>query len=210
MKRLLALILILSLLLTGCAYTADEPAPFEIIKGRTGDETYQPIMVDPTTHTIQVIDYTHHEVHDGNSYFLSGNDDAIDASENFTLTVVTPDTTTWLHSTWSAEGTAAIHIFVYEDVIVSVNGTIVTPVNRNRNSTNTASGIFRENDTITSSGTLLWQWHTSDRKIAGAGGERDELILKQDTVYMFVIESEVNGNAVSGILSWYEHVSLEP
>jgi len=221
MNKILALLLVLSLLLSGCvAGTVADPVNANLtatqddaqvtIQGKTSDTTYQAPRIDSNTHTLKTITYPHSEEHDGNAFFLNSNDDIMADGENFTITVETPDTAEWMHLTFTTEGILATHTYVYEGVTVSVNGSVVIPFNRDRNSTNTCGGIFRINDTTADLGTLLWQWHSGSKRESGISMEGQEIILKQNTKYLFVIESEANNNAASGQLNWYVHTNLEP
>ncbi|KKN17303.1 hypothetical protein LCGC14_0967120 [marine sediment metagenome] len=208
---ILTLLLLLSLTVSGCTADGNDPAmePFDVsVTGnpevKVVDDNGNIISIDAATRAIINIDNAHHEIHEGNAYLISINDHDLDVGDMLDLTVITPDTTKWLNVIWNAEGILAIHIFVYEDAITNVAGANLTAVNRNRNSTNVSPAILRSGDSFTDTGTILWQWHTGTRKTGGESGERDELILKQNTQYLFRIESEIINNAVSGILSWYE------
>lgn len=196
----LTIIVLLALLLTGCS--AAEGSSFIMYGDSDGEAT--PIQIDEPSGSLTTISYAHHMIHSGNSYTAVGNDYDLDIGDNFTLTLITPDTATRVHVVWQAEGTNAIHIFLFEDAIVSSPGVAITPVNRNRNSLNTTTVTARENDTISDFGTQLWEWHTGDRKIAGEEREVNEYILKQNTTYLLVISSEADNNMVSGQANWYE------
>lgn len=208
-KWLLRLALVSIFIFTGCTieepgyFIADPESQVQVV-----DSDGDIVNIDSDTRAIAVIEYPHKEIHDGNSYVLNGDDHDLSVGQTFDLTVLTSNTTNWMHAVWEAEGTDAIHIFVYEGVTVNVPGTPTTPINRDRNSPNTSDAICREGDTFTNLGTLLWEWHTGDKKVAGVGGERDEYILRQGTQYLFRVESEVANNKVSGQLSWYEHTNL--
>jgi len=208
MKKWLLIPLLGSMLFTGCAieepgYVITIPESAVQVVDSDGDV----IDIDSATNAIINIDYAHHEIHEGNSYVLNGHDDDLDVGQNFDLTVITANTTNWMHAVWNAEGVEAIHIYVYEGVTVNVEGNPTIPINRDRNSPNTSDAICREGDTFNAFGTLLWEWHTGDKKASGIGGERDEYILRQGTTYLFRVQSEVINNKVSGQLSWYEHIN---
>lgn len=165
------------------------------------------VTIDEATRAITTIEYEHHEIHEGNSYILYVVSHDLDNADTLDLTVITANTTRWMHTVWTAEGTSAIHIYLYEDAVTNVAGGALTALNRDRNSSNTASATFREGDTFTALGDLIWEWHTGDKKVGGAGGERDEYILKQGTQYLFRIQSEADNNKVSGQVDFYEHTN---
>lgn len=165
------------------------------------------ITIDTTTRALATITYAHHETHDGNAYLINVNDDDIDVGDTLDLTIITSNTTTWLHSVWEAQGILGIHIFAYENAVTNVAGANLTPVNMNRNSGNMPSGTFRDGDTFTDTGDLLWQWHTGSKRESGGAGQRNEMILKQGTQYLLRIESEIINNAASGVFFFYEHTN---
>lgn len=209
LEKYILLLIIGILALTGCA-TAEEPGYVNVANEpnvKVVDSDGDIIGIDSATRALTTIDSQHHEIHSGSSFFINVNDDDIDATETLDLTVITSDTPEWLHAVWAAEGVLAIHIFVYEDSVTNIAGTSINATNRDRNSTHTSTATFRDGDTFADLGTLLWQWHTGAKKSSGSTAERDELILKQGTQYLYRIESEIINNQASGILSWYEHTN---
>lgn len=164
--------------------------------------------LDTTTGAVNTIDYTHHEIHGGNAYTITGLNSDIDVGQFLDLTVITPNTTKWVHVVFTTSGQLTYHAFVYEASVTNVAGSVKTAYNRNRNSSNVSGGTFREGDTFTTTGTLLWQMHFGAAgKSGGIFGLRDEFILKQNTQYLFRLESEIINNRVSASLDWYEHAN---
>ncbi len=208
-----------SLLLIGCSaqeavYTnlsgAEDDAQV-VIKGRTGDSTYQVPILDPVSHTIKAIDFEHSQIHEGHSFFVHNVVD-LGNGANSTLLIVTPNTTTWAHIVREIDIELESSFNLYEDSIVSANGTPLTAVNRDRNSANTAEVLFFSSPTVTDFGTLISQSQLGSGKKAGGGGrDTSEIILKQNTKYLFVITNlTTNNNVISSKISWYEHTNRSP
>jgi len=181
------------------------------LKGRLNDNPdYADLRVDPSTHTLQTIEYSHHELHNGRFYragmnFTCANGDVC----IFCLT--TPDTTRWCHIEWvltaSADGTFA----VLEDVTSYTGGVAMTPINHNRNSTNTSGTVCKKGKTNSNAitltgGTTIMSATLSTGKgstVSRAAG--NEFILKQNSTYAFRYTNGTSANVIQLILEWYEH-----
>ena len=75
---------------------------------------------------------------------------------------------------------------IFENTIVSANGTAEGLYNQNRISTTTASGLLYMTPTITSDGTNIFSDVVYGDKTSGGGGQSDfRLILKASTNYVF-------------------------
>lgn len=162
-----------------------------------------------TTGAVKSISYPHHEVHSGSHYFVKGYT-TLDSGNDIDFCVVTPDTTKWAHMTFSIASTAQTTIEIYEDVTFSDAGAAVTAYNNNRNSANTTGLTIASERTIEASGTMISQTKfgtgTNPSKIAPGQTEReDEIILKQNTGYVFRFISGTDGNIIDYRASWYEH-----
>ena len=97
-----------------------------------------PAEVDNATHSLQFVDYEHHEVHSGSHYEASFVDGDLDTDETTGVYIVVADSTKWPHMLFNASTTAAADGFICEGVALSATGTLLAAVNNNRNSTNTA------------------------------------------------------------------------
>lgn len=188
--------------------TAPEILSVEVINPQAQvelvDAAGEPLAVDEATGTILNMSFSHWLTHEGQAYILTGQAEGLDNGEVFNLTVITPDSAQRMRMLFSAEGELGIHVRVYEGATVNATGTPVTPINRERNSSNTSNSTCREGDTFASLGTLLWQWHSGGRKVAGNARESEEIVLLQDSTYILQIESHADNNVVSGLANWYE------
>lgn len=160
--------------------------------------------IDAVTETQISIEYEHHEIHAGNHYgvcdYLSyTNGQVVD------WTVIVPDTGELAHMLFNIEGTGAISLNIYEVAVPDAVGSVVTPINNNRNSDNTSSLIVRNGDTFTGIGNKIFGARTGANKEVGIIARTSELILKSDTTYLFRITNETSlANVVSWCAEWYE------
>jgi hypothetical protein len=170
--------------------------------------------VDAATHALVVITHAHHEIHEGDTYTISQVTalDALDTGSPLTYYVVTPDTTDWVHLWFQAELSEGGYMEVFEDTGVAAEfdvsgGTAQTPINMNRNSSNTSGLTITYGATVTAatSAARLDAKVVGGKKSAGATAARHEFILKQNTEYLFRVSTYADNNEGSLGLGWYEH-----
>jgi len=175
---------------------------------KTGDKTYQSPRVDPTTHSLQFIDFAHCILHNGDHYYVK---DWVDLTNGQVLDFlfVTPDTTKWAHLLISFGFEAEANISVYESATTSNNGTPITVFNRNRNSANTNTSLVYSAPTVTGTGTLIARYKAgSSRSVGGDIRAEGELVMKQNTKYLVRITNDTVTNNWCGYLAdWYEYVN---
>ena len=196
----------------GGAATATVTCKLNLLPGKFGDF----LIYDGISNAIRTIDYSHHEIHDGSHFYIKGfttlgNDPGVDDILRVTLT--TPDTGSWAHFVWSIRSTGILEISLEEAPSGGMaNGSPVTPLNNNRNSTKTSGIVISSGtDVATNPGTELDKdkWGVAGFKDdAGGGAARtDELILKQNTIYLRTFTSSTAANIVQFKASWYEHTN---
>ncbi len=182
-----------------------------VIRGRTGDDTYQVPRIDPVTQALILISYGHHQLHAGNMFTVFEVND-LGNGANRTLLIVTPDTTRWAHLVWEFEHELEATIDFYKDSIYIAPGTIVPSFNRNGNSTNVATTLVYHSPTLLDAGMLIATIQQGDGKKAG-GSDRvaNEFILEQNTAYLIRITNNTASNNLASMkLNWYEHISRSP
>lgn len=173
--------------------------------------------VDDTTGVVMIIDYIHHETHEGNSFVVKKVND-LTINNVSDIQIVTPNTNKKLHMRFAVECEAETNWWIYEGVSIETQGTELTSINRNRNSDNTsAASIYQilnasigdaNADTDISSAILIASG------IAGSGKSNvdvdasyHEYILKKDTTYSFRYEAAAAGY-IDLTLNWYEHANV--
>ena len=171
------------------------------------------LKYDEITRTLQMIDYAHHEVHEGNGYSVSVEFADLDTGINGDLYFKTPNSAVWDHIIAAFYTSAAAKFYLREAPTITASGTLLTSYNQDRNSSNTTSVVARSSPTITAggSGTLIDRARGGGGIGAGRfGGStvgRSEWILKQNTIYLFRIVSEADNNKAMIELKWYEHTN---
>jgi len=181
------------------------------MQGYDGAE-WESVAVDAATNSLNVIDYEHHEIHSGSHFYVSGFETVANGGYvNFSFT--TPDTTEWIHMTFIISGTSQTELIIYEGAAVS-GGASTTPFNNDRNSAHASVATISKNPTVNTVGTIIYSESkglvgATPRETGTAGLiSRDrEIILKQDTTYVFSIVSRDDDNIVSYVGEWYEHTN---
>lgn len=212
MKHLLILLLLLALLaipMWGC--TAEDPGYTAIVGNpevKIVDTNGDIVTIDEVTGAFTILEYEHHELHEGNMFTVLAVVDLGNAEVYDTL-VVAPDTTRWAHLVWEIEHELETQILFYRDTTYSDNGTEVASYNRNGNSTVNATTLVYHTPTVTNVGTLIATIQQGDgKKAGGSDRESNEFILKQNTAYLVRITNlTANNNLIFIKLNWYEHTS---
>jgi len=182
--------------------------------GSSGEPVWP--RVDASTSSIQTVTYEHHEIHSGSHYFVRGYQDlAINNVLDFTWLM--PNTTTWCHWTWHIETESETNWLVYEGVTATNPlANAVTPLNSNRNSTNTSGTTMKYEkqanlaaanaDTNVGAATLLSSGISGAGKTAGRAERANEMIMKQNTLYCLRAIATAAGY-INFTMEWYEHAN---
>ncbi len=175
---------------------------------------WRKLRADIITHSLQTIDYAHHEIHAGSHFYIEG---YATLAENAVLRVklVTPDTAKWAHFQWGISSSGICETTLHEAPSGGMaNGDAVTPINNNRNSDATSVIVITSGvDVATSAGTKIsdakWGAVGFKTTIGGGAARDDEIILKQNTIYLRTFTSRAADNIVQFKASWYEHTNKE-
>lgn len=169
-------------------------------------------QIDGPTSAIMTVDYAHHEIHSGSHYFYTSHHDIAKNSVLDHL-VITPNTAKWAHMVIGLSTNAgSVHVEFFEAATVSNNGTLEDTPNRNRNSANIATTLIYEDPTVTAVGDLLYSSifgaDSKQKSIGGDGRDNNEIILKQNTIYLFrATELNVEDCTINLSFDWYEHTN---
>lgn len=177
--------------------------------GQLVDGDGDALTTDASSRAITTINYEHHEIHAGSHYFISSfgtfNEDA-----EAVFGITTADTTEEIHITTHVRGTSQTELLIYEDSTFT-GGTPLTPINNNRNSSNTSNMTVVLAPTVTDVGDLLGSSSTGKagvNPLQAEGGNTErfrEIILKRNTLYILKAISRDDGNIISYSADWYEH-----
>lgn len=189
-----------SLVASGNEISITNPLPTKIIDSRTGRES----EIDVITFGLVTIDVAHHELHEGNHFFVKNWVD-IPSASSVDLLYVSGDADP--HMRTSFEGTAAFQIDIYEGATTSNNGTAITVQNRKRSSLNICSCAIYSAPTVTATGTVFVRYKIGAGKTGGSSTAENEIILKANTKYLIRLTSNVTGstNTIDYLADWYEH-----
>jgi hypothetical protein len=178
----------------------------------TGDSTYQAPRIDKYTHATTIIEYEHHEIHDGYHYFYTDYDSEVDTAGPKYYRLTTPNTTKWIHLvvTLYSEGVGTWQIF--ENPTVNAAGTTATTFNNDRNSTNAAGIVIAYDATSTADGTLIATYRTGSgttgpSRVGSDTSRNREIILKQNEDYFIKFTPDADNAKTKLELDWYEHVN---
>jgi len=176
----------------------------------------RPVRMDKITSFLGVIEYEHHEIHEGDGYVIRSFVD-IPIGDVYDIQITTPDTTKWAHMTFEFEVESETIFYVYENVAIVTPGTAIVIGNRNRNSLNTSGltikGIANTDiasanaDTTVSGATLLATGTIGTGKKSGGSSHSEwEVIFKQNEDYTVRFLATTAGY-VNFKLDWYEHTN---
>lgn len=179
------------------------PLPVKLVDSN-GNES----ISDESSGALLTILSSHHEIHEGNHYFIASFD-TVNNNDNLDFCVTVPNISKEIHMLFEVQSTAKLEVYMYEGADFDNDGTTVTPVNSNRNSNNTSSLNVQSGNTINNVGTLLskysWGSATNPVKVTGGGfGRETEIVLKSNTKYLFRFTSRADNNLVSYKSTWYE------
>lgn len=163
---------------------------------------------DLATGSFTTVGYEHHEIHAGSHYFICDYslDEANGATIEFVLT--TDDSTKWMHSTLDYSASDGATLEVYKDPTGITGGTTLTPVNNNGNSANTSlATIIKDPTSITSVGVRAAGFIAGGGRTAGFNQREREIVLEQNTAYLFRITSLAVSNDIGWCFEWYEHTN---
>jgi len=187
---------------------------------KSKNSAFKVLTVDGATEALNVIDYVHHEIHEGSHYHYSNFFTLAaksSASSTAYIHLAVPNTTKWPHITMGVGANLGlIYARMYEGITfasaASYGSVAASPavINNNRNVTSTNGLIVYTSPTIASLKTQIMAQAigTTGFKTAaaGTGTREDELLLKQNTRYAIALANQHSAaQTVNLSLNWYEH-----
>lgn len=180
----------------------------EHIELRTGK---LPLGVDSKTKVLTTIDYSHHEIHDGNHFlYTDAQELASGATGDYLITV--KNSTKWPHMLFDLSGSAITQYLLYE-ATDRVGVTLETVGNSNRNSANATpeTTIHKGVTGGSTNGTLIHEFKggsaTNQSKSGSNTRNDEEIILKQNTKYLLKVGSFTASNLTNVRIAFYEHAN---
>ena len=188
------------------------------IGGKISDTTAKIARLDASTHSWQIVDYEHHEIHSGSHFELC---EVVDLAINnvFDLQFTTPNTTKWTHFIFQISSESETEYYIYENVVINTAGTTETPLNNNRNSINTSvntlashlnTSLANANADTDVSGAITYEHQIigAGRSSQGSNTRSREIVLKQNTSYCLRAIAKAAGY-VNFCAQWYEHTDKD-
>lgn len=203
---------------------------FKAIWGKISDSVARAVRIDSSTHAMETITYSHHEIHGGSSFTCHYNNDVTNIGEMTVIAFNTPNTTKWVHVVVEYESSAASYFAIYENPSIDDDeGTQLTIYNRNRNSATAATVTSIETVPVANKATSYNEAQAAganittttelaraylgsgERKSVGAGGRGiTEFVLDQNQQYAFMLVATTNDDCTHNLtLDWYEHTDKD-
>lgn len=114
--------------------------------------------------------------------------------------------------TFDIEAISQTEFRIYENAVMTLTGgTPTTPMNNNRNSTNTSVMTVYKTPSINTTGSLIYSQSSGYAGVTlqnakeGIVSRNKEIILKQNSDYIFRITSKDDDNIINYCGEWYEH-----
>lgn len=173
--------------------------------------------VDEMSGAFEVIDYHHHEIHEGDVFTAEVHTTSGTAVN---IAFKTAAGTKRAHMTFSFSNESKCHMEVLEGATWTTNtGTVFAPVNQNRGSANTsmlledksATPSFTEagvltDVTVATTGTTVREIYSFVSKQTGGDlSTREELVLDPDETYIIRLTSDDGAKGMQQRIEWYEH-----
>ena len=189
------------------------------LKGRVNDNPeWQDLRADASTHTLQIIDYAHHEIHSGSMYRVQHNSASVGAGNSINITFKTGSKEPHFTFEWIVSAKGTIELIEDPDVTME-SGTDVAPKNSNRNSTNTSqlqgcenaawtAGYVSTDATVANGTTISVKKAYAAKGDTTQGSRRSEIILATDTPYTLKYTNNDTSAASCQVrCEWYEHTN---
>ena len=194
------------ILMAGC--TVDDPGyviTADNSKVQVVDSDNDIVTIDSSTGAITIIDYAHHEIHEGDAYT---------ACKIFTLPggglanilLTTADTAKRSHFVFNLVSDDVMTVNLYEAPDYA-GGVGVNSYNRDRGSANTAGMVLAHTaiDSGGGKGTLIWTFKGGANKtVTNSESDRFEFKLDRNKKYLLEAVGALN-DSVTFLLDWYEH-----
>ena len=177
------------------------------------DGTYNPLRMDSSSSSIQVIDYEHHEVH-GGSTFHAYRGDTLATDDNIWIAITTPNTDKEAHIVWSLYCSGAVTFTITKNFTSYTGGTSQIPQNANQRSISMASdcivkvgsyGVLADGLSVTGGVEYDKLSIGSGNKSGGSGTHSNEFIPAKNSITVFDILAVGNAIVCDLRIDWYEH-----
>lgn len=178
-----------------------------IIRGTTKERA---LAIDSISNLQICLEAEHATIHDG-IHFVVENFITLGSGVTSNMIIETPASQSahFVFETYALDGAAEFEFRT--DASTTSNGTIYTPINNNRISSNTSSLVFRLDPSTVTDGTLMTRSRIGSGTIptdkSGGNIQRNrEFILKPSSKYQIKIINQAGAtNNIGFVFSYYEH-----
>lgn len=172
--------------------------------------TYPPDEPDALSGERIRLPWNRHLVHEGLVFFHFGAENIATTGGTREWLVITPNTTTQAHFTFTVMASATVTVEFFEAPTTTALGSSRNARNLSRQSANTAATVLYAGPTITATGTRLIIYNVGDQRNdsdygTGILGEGELMILAQDTVYLLRLTAAQDDTNVDVKLAWAEY-----
>jgi hypothetical protein len=180
--------------------------------GRINNTKIVPVKLESSTQDLQTIEQEHAEIHSGDHYnYCDYSAAGLGSGATVEILMTTGDTDKLPHLVFEAYSVTGATLELFEGVSGVVGGTVITPRNNNRVSTNTSNvTMIKDPSSIASDGTRAAGFLVGAGRNAGFASRSKENILKKNTTYMIRVTSLASSNRISWCADWYEHTDKNP
>ena len=164
---------------------------------------------DTLSNALKIVDHITSEVHDGHSFRCGQLLTTVSSGASRLILMKIPNVSTYVH--WGSEDTSnvACQFSLYEGSTYKgvSKGTTVTAYNNNRCCSHVATVSVYHTPTISSLGTAIMQKQWGSGKTeGGTTGTAAEIILKNNTNYIFKIINKASPGTLTG---YWQHIWIE-
>ena len=153
-----------------------------------------------------MIDFEHHEIHEGNHYVYSEVLGPLAASATSDVLIEVPTGTAEIHLNGLVELDQAFRVQFYEGASYSGFGTTATAWNSNRRSSNTTAVKLGMGPTLVTTGAnLLFDAFSGGRRMSGLVDRAQEFILDEGQKYLLRVIAESASATGYAELLFYEY-----
>jgi len=170
--------------------------------------------IDSSTQSLNNVAYEHHEIHQGSHYYIEGFT-TIQSGASVLIGLTTPNTSKWSHFTWGISSNGVLTSMLYEDAGIS-GGVAVTPLNNNRNSSNTsditiAQGVSGTFDTAIKQVGELFSFDFEGKSNAWIVQSNGDMLMDADLNVTgdLDVTGNITGNQIYGGMWYHNHTATD-
>lgn len=181
-----------------------------LLYGLIDDTTKRKLRSDASTHALNLIEYSHHEIHSGDHFYVKDYED-LGNGATYNILFVTPDTERWCHLFFDFWHELEMTFTITEGVTTDADGTAVAERNSNRNSTTEATVVVTHTPTNPIGGVVIYSYQRGTAQ-KGGGEKRaeDEIVLRQNRKYLITATNTVANSCMYDYhFRWYEHTDKD-